>query len=114
LTFGVHLFAEDERLAAADDFASSSLAGGALELESDLLGVLGLFAEHGLGLATETSLFAIVAALALSSQGSFARLVLRNLVDVVLFTLLAESILRLRRVHLNKMNKGRVGCVLPS
>jgi hypothetical protein len=35
-------------------------------------------------------------------------------VDVVLFTLLAESILRLRRVHLNKMNKGRVGWVLPS
>lgn len=114
MTFGVHLFAEDERLAAADDFASSTLAGGALELERDLLGVLGFFAEHGLGLSTIPSLFGVVAAFALSSQGSLARLVLRNLVDVVFFTFLTESILRLRRVHLNKMNKGRVGCVLPS
>jgi hypothetical protein len=44
---------EDERLGSANDLASSDLALGALDLEGDLLGLLGLLSEDGLGLTTE-------------------------------------------------------------
>ena len=44
---------EDERLGASNDLASSDLALGALDLEGDLLGLLGLLSEDGLGLTTE-------------------------------------------------------------
>ena len=102
LSFSVNLFAEHERLAAADNFASSALAGSALKLEGNLLGVLRLFAEHGLGLTTEASLFGIVSTFTLGGKGVLALLVLRNLVDGVLAALLAERVLLLRRVHLHE------------
>lgn len=45
---------QDEGLASAEKFASSDLAFGALESECDLLRLLGLLSEDGLGLTTET------------------------------------------------------------
>ena len=44
---------KDERLGSSNDLASSNLALGALDLEGDLLGLLGLLSEDGLGLTTE-------------------------------------------------------------
>ena len=45
---------QDEGLASAEEFASSDLAFGALESKGDLLGLLCLLSEDGLGLTTET------------------------------------------------------------
>ena len=44
---------KDESLASAEKLAATNLALGALESESDLLGLLGLLAEDGLGLTAE-------------------------------------------------------------
>lgn len=44
---------EDEGLASSEELAASNLAFGALESESDLLGLLCLLSEDGLGLTTE-------------------------------------------------------------
>jgi hypothetical protein len=48
--------AHDERLAAAEQLAASDLALGALQSEGDLLGLLRLLSEDGLGLTTEAGL----------------------------------------------------------
>ena len=108
LSFGVDLFAEDESLASSDNFASSAFALGALELEGDLLGVLCLLAEHGLGLTSETLLLGIVSPLTLGCERILSLLVLRHLMDAVLATLLAECVLRLGVVHLNNVEQSRV------
>ena len=44
---------QDEGLASAEKLASSDLAFGALESQGDLLRLLGLLSEDGLGLTTE-------------------------------------------------------------
>ena len=44
---------QDESLASAEKLAASDLALGALESQSDLLGLLRLLSEDGLGLTTE-------------------------------------------------------------
>jgi len=44
---------EDKSLGSSNDLASSNLALGALDLEGDLLGLLGLLSEDRLGLTTE-------------------------------------------------------------
>ena len=60
LALSVGLLSKDERLASADNLAATNLAGGALELEGNLLGGLGLTPEDGLGLTSETLLLTIV------------------------------------------------------
>merc|ERR1711899_124586 len=55
------------------------LAEGALHLQDDLLGGLGLLVEDGLGLTTVTGLLAVVSATALAEGGLFALLVLGDL-----------------------------------
>ena len=91
--------AHDERLAAAEQLAASDLALGALQSEGDLLGVLGLLSEDGLGLTTETLLFHVVSSLSLGKLGSFTGLVLRNFVDCVFLQLWAISSNRLWDMH---------------
>ncbi len=74
---------------------------GALETQNDLLGRLGLLVEHRLGLATETLLLGVVAALALRVERRFAGLVLRHFVLLVraAVAVRAECVSRLRDVH---------------
>ena len=69
-----------------------ALALGALELEDDLLGGLGLLAEDGLGLSTETGLFAVVTSLTLGHDGGLASLVLGDLLRGVLLAPLAVRV----------------------
>ena len=63
----------------------------ALKLEGNLLGSLGLLSEDGLGLATETLLLGVVAALTLSGGGVTALLVLGHFVVLVAATTLLDS-----------------------
>jgi hypothetical protein len=100
LALGVGLLSEDERLATADNLAATNLAGTALELESNLLGSLGLLAENRLGLSTESGLLGIVAAITLSASGGTSLLVLGDLVDLMLLALHAICVFLLRSVHL--------------
>ena len=72
---------------------------GALELEDDLLGVLGLLPEDGLGLSTESLLLHIISPLSLGHQRVLALLVLGHLVHGVLLFLPAVSSLRLGNMH---------------
>ena len=59
----------------------------ALELEHDLLGLLGLLPENRLGLSTESFLLHIISPLALGDDGVLALLVLGHLVHGVLLCL---------------------------
>ena len=77
------------------------LASGALKLEGNLLGGLGLLSEDGLGLSTETGLLGVVASLTLSSGGVLSFLVLGDLVGLVLAALNAVCVFRFRSVHLD-------------
>ena len=73
---GNFFLSKNESLATLDGSESSSLANGAFELESDLLGGLCLLPEDGLGLTSETLLLHIVSPLSLSDEGVLALLVL--------------------------------------
>ena len=92
--------AENETLGSAQKLASSNLALGALESEGDLLGLLRLLSEDGLGLTAESSLLGLITASALSHLRVFALLVLGDLVLHVLFARLAERVLRFGSVDL--------------
>ena len=92
---GVLLLAKHEGLASLDHTEALCLALGALELEHDLLGVLCLLSEDGLGLSTETLLFHIISSLTSGSKGILSFLVLGNLVDSMLLELSAVSSHRL-------------------
>ena len=96
---------QDESLAPAEELASSNLALGALESESDLLGLLGLLSEDGLGLATEARLLGSISASALSLFGVLALLVLSNLEFSVTLANFAVSVLCLGSVHLYQQNQ---------
>ena len=74
----------------------------ALKLEGNLLGSLGLLSEDGLGLATETLLLGVVAALTLGGRGVTALLVLGDLVILVHAALWAVCFFLFRCVHLQK------------
>lgn len=91
-------------LAALDGHLLLVLAHCALEPQHDLLGGLCLLVEHGLGLAAEPGLLAVVAALALGKQRGLAGLVLRDLVRRVLAAVLAlaERVARLGNVDHGK------------
>lgn len=100
-TLGLLLLSKNERFASADNAEMTVLGLGALKLEGDILRGLGLLAEHWLGLATETGLLGVVAALTLSSCGILALLVLGDLVDSVLSKLGAVAPELLWDVDLN-------------
>ena len=91
MTLNVILFTKNESLASLEYSETLGLGFGALELEYDLFGLLGLLSEDWLSLSTETRLLGIISSLSLSKEGIFTLLVLRDLVDGVLKALLAVS-----------------------
>tara|TARA_B100000780_G_C20706294_1_gene280820 strand:- start:125 stop:493 length:369 start_codon:yes stop_codon:yes gene_type:complete len=99
LTLGVLLFTEDESSASLDDLVGFGLGDSAFKLEDDLLGVLCLLPENGLGLTTETFLLHIISSLSLGDERVLALLILRYLVHSVLLGLPAEGSLRLWNMH---------------
>ena len=99
LSLGVLLLSEDEGLASLDNSETLGLGLGALELEHDLLGVLGLLSEHGLGLSSESLLLHIVSSLSLGGLGGLPSLVLGDLVESVLLGFLAETLKLLGDMH---------------
>ena len=96
---GVLLLAKHEGLASLDHTEALCLALGALELEHDLLGVLCLLSEDGLGLSTETLLLHVISSLTLSSLGGLTSLVLGDFVSGMLLELPAISSNRLWDMH---------------
>jgi len=100
LTLCVFFLSKNEWFASTNDFASTNLAGVAFKLKGNLLCGLCLFSEDWLGLTSETSLFCIVASLALSSGGILTLLVLGDLVDLVLAAFHAVCVFLFRSVHL--------------
>jgi hypothetical protein len=92
ITFSSNFFlAKNESFASLDGLASLSLALGALKLKCNLLCLLGLLSEDGLGLSTETLLLGIVSALSLSTERIFSLLVLGDFVRLMLHTFGAVS-----------------------
>ena len=71
----------------------------ALELEHNLLGVLGFLPEDWLGLSAETFLLRIVSSLTLSSESILTLLVLGDFVDRVLLCFPAVGSLSLWNMH---------------
>ena len=93
------LLSEDEGTASLEDAELPGLGLGALELQSDLLGLLSLLAEDGLGLTAEALLLRVVTALTLGDEGRLTGLVLRHLLRRVLVALLAVRVAELRDAH---------------
>ena len=91
-----------ESLASAEELAASDLALGAFEPQGDLLGLLSLLPEDGLGLASEAGLLGLIAARALRHLRVLALLVLSNLEFTVFRALLAVRVLCLGSVHLKR------------
>ena len=79
LGVGLLLISQFEVLGALEDVLDGLLAGGAGELEDDLLGGLGLLVEDRLGLTTITTLLTVVTALTLGEEASLTGLVLGDL-----------------------------------
>jgi len=92
---------EDERLGSSEELASSNLANSALKSEGDLLGLLRLLSEDGLGLTTEPRLLSSVASSTLGLFRVLALLVLRNLEFLVLLAVPAVSHFGLGSMHLH-------------
>lgn len=99
-TLGNFLLSKNECLATLDRVQSSSLACTAFELENNLLGSLGLLSEDGLGLTSVSFLFGIISSLSLSDGGVLTFLVLRHLVNLMLFAFTTVSSFRFGSVHL--------------
>jgi len=95
---------QNERLASSEELAAPNLALGALESESDLLGLLGLLPEDGLGLTTETRLLGPITTGTLRHLRVLALLVLSNLEFHVFLADLAVGHLRFGSVHLSQRN----------
>ena len=91
---------QDESLASAEKLAASDLALGALESEGDLLGLLRLLSEDGLGLTTEASLLGSVTTRTLGLLRILALLVLSNLEFPVNLADFAVRVLELGSVYL--------------
>jgi hypothetical protein len=89
------LLSELESLATLKWEHSLAFALGALDLQDDLLGGLGLLSEDGLCLTTETLLLGIVTSLTLSDKGSLTSLVLSDLMTRMLLASLAIGVSRL-------------------
>ena len=95
LTYLCLLLSELEGLTALEWKHSLAFALGALDLQDDLLGCLGLLSEDGLSLTTETLLLGIVTSLTLSDKGSLTSLVLGYLMAGMLLASLAIGVSRL-------------------
>ena len=83
LTLGVLFLSEDESFASLEHVEGLGLGLRALELEHDLLGLLGLIPENRLGLSTESFLLHIISPLALSDDRVLTLLVLGHLMHRV-------------------------------
>ena len=94
-------------LAALEGNLKLRLALLALEAEHDLLRGLSLLVKDGLGLSAKSHLLPVVASLALGKVGSFASLVLRHLVHLVLPALftLAEGAALFGNIDLCRFKK---------
>ena len=99
LAFGVLLLSNNDTLRSLDGSEGLGLRGGTLKLEDDLLGLLGLLSEDGLGLSTESLLLHIVSSLTLGGQRSLTSFVLGNFVHGVLLQLWAVGSDGLWDVH---------------
>ena len=99
LTLGLLLFTEDESSASLDDLEGLGFGLSALELEHDLLGVLGLLPENRLGLSTETFLLHIISSLTLGEVRDLTLLILRYLVHGMLLRFPAVCPLSLWNMH---------------
>ena len=84
--------AQLEVLGPLDGLHALGLALGALQLEHDLLGGLGLLVEDGLRLTSETLLLLLVSPVTLGLAGLLTSLVLRHLVGGVLLALAAVGV----------------------
>ena len=92
------LLTKDEGTASLKHAELPRLGLSALELKSDLFGLLGLLTEDGLRLTTETFLLHVIPALTEGCLMIFAFLVLRNLVNGMLLCLKTEALELLRNV----------------
>ena len=95
----VLLLSEDEGLGSLEDSERFALGLNALELEGDLLGLLGFLLEDRLGLSTETLLLHVISSLTLSSLGGLTSLVLGDFVSGMLLELPAISSDSLWNMH---------------
>ena len=94
------LLSENESLAPLDSLQPDSLGLGADELEGNLLGLLGLLPEHGLGLTSESLLLGLVSPITNGVTGLLASLVLSHLMNSVFACGLAVGRDRFGNVHL--------------
>jgi len=99
LTLGVLFLSEDECLASLEDVEGFGFRGGTLELEHDLLGLLGLLPENRLSLSAESFLLHVISPLTLSHNRVLALLVLRHLVHGMSLGFPAVSSDRLWNMH---------------
>ena len=91
LTLSVLFLSEDEGLGSLDDSVALGFGLSVFKLEHNLLGLLCLLSENGLGLSTKAFLFHIVSPLSLGGEGIFAFFVLSDFVNSVAFCLPAVS-----------------------
>ena len=99
LALGVLLLSDNNTLGSFDGSERLALSGGTLKLEDDLLGLLSLLSEDGLGLSTESLLFHIISSLSLGDKGSLTGFVLGDFVERVLLQLWAVGSDGLWDVH---------------
>jgi hypothetical protein len=90
---------DNDTLGSLDGSERLGLSGGTLKLENDLLGLLSLLSEDGLGLSTESLLFHIISSLTLGGLGCLTGFVLGDLVERVLLQLWAVGSDGLWDVH---------------
>jgi hypothetical protein len=102
------LLTKNEGLATLNGNHSSSLAGTAFKLESNLLCGLCLLSENGLGLTSITLLFSIISSLSLGSEGSLTGLVLRHFVNLMLLAFLAVCSSLLWCVDLKRVRASKI------
>ena len=99
LTLNVILFTKNESLASLEYSETLGLGFGALELEYDLFGLLGLLSEDWLGLSSETFLLHVISSLTLSCFGIFTLLVLGNFVKSVFLCFFTVAFKLLWNMH---------------
>ena len=99
LTLNVILFTKNESLASLEYSETLGLGFGALELEYDLFGLLGLLSEDWLSLSSETFLLHVISSLTLSCFGIFTLLVLGNFVKSVFLCFFTVAFKLLWNMH---------------
>ena len=99
MTLNVILFTKNESLASLEYSETLGLGFGALELEYDLFGLLGLLSEDWLSLSSETFLLHVISSLTLSCFGIFTLLVLGNFVKSVFLCFFTVAFKLLWNMH---------------